>query len=90
MGTALLKIKLMPESPETNLEEIKEKAKQVISENKGKNPHFEREPIAFGIIALIVSFSMDESLTTDSFEESLSKIEGVNSSETIDFRRAFG
>ena len=90
MGTALLKIKLMPESPDTNLEELEAQAKKVIEENQGQNPKFEKEPIAFGLTALITSFAMDESIPTDPFEENLSKIEGVNSGETIDFRRAVG
>ena len=47
MGIALITIKLMPSSPEVNLEEIKEKAKEVVEKGQGKNPRFEEEPIAF-------------------------------------------
>ncbi|MAH06840.1 elongation factor 1-beta [Candidatus Pacearchaeota archaeon] len=90
MGTALLTIKMMPESPETNLEEVEAKAKQVIESLEGKSPQFQKEPVAFGIISLSASFSIDESLETDPFEEKLKTIEGVNSAETTDFRRAFG
>jgi len=36
MGTALLKIKLMPESPNADLDAIETKAKEVISEAKGQ------------------------------------------------------
>ncbi len=90
MGTALLQIKIMPESPETNLDEIKEKAKSIISENEGKNPLFEEQPIAFGLKALIASFSIDESIQTGIFEDKLKEIENVKSAEIADFRRAFG
>ena len=90
MGTALLQIKIMPKSPDTNLEEIKGKAEEIILENEGKNPLFEEQPIAFGLKALIVSFSMDESISTDVFEDKLKEIPYVNSAEIIDFRRAFG
>jgi len=90
MGTALLKIKIMPESPDANLEQIKENAEKIILENQGKTPRFEEEPIAFGLIALITSFSIDESIPTDPFTENIKNIDNVSSAEIIDFRRAFG
>ena len=90
MGTALLKIKIMPESPKTDLKGIESKAKKIIESQKGKNVSFEKEPIAFGLTALIVTFSIDESLSTDIFEEELKKIPHVSSVNIIDFRRAFG
>jgi len=90
MGTALLKIKIMPTSPEVNLEEIKEKAKLVVEEGKGKNTRFEEEPIAFGLKAVMVFFDIDESQEIDPIEEGLRKIENVNSVQVVDMRRAFG
>ncbi len=38
MGTALIIIKIMPESPDSNLEKIQEKAKQIVEEQGGKKP----------------------------------------------------
>ena len=90
MGTALITIKIMPESPNANLDAIQEKAKQVVEEKGGKNPSTKTEPVAFGLNAVIINFAMDESLSQDSFEEPLKQIEEVNSVEVIDFRRAFG
>jgi len=90
MGTALLKIKIMPASPDTNLDEIEQQALKIIEENQGKNARVEREPIAFGLTAVITTFSMDESLPTDVFETNLKDIPNVSSAETIDFRRAIG
>ncbi len=90
MGIALIKIKIMPTSPEVNLEEIKEKAKQLIEENKGENPKFEEEPIAFGLKAVIAYFDIDEATPLEPIEESLEKMENVNSVQVIDIRRAFG
>lgn len=87
MGTALIKIKLMPTSPEINLEEIKEKAKQIVEEKQGKRPSFTEEPIAFGLKAVILFFELDESLELDPLEEALRKVENVNSAEMIDMRR---
>ena len=90
MGTALITIKLMPESPSADLEAIQEKAKQIVEEKQGKTPLTKTEPVAFGLNAVIINFSMDESLSQDSFESALKEIEQVNSVEVIDFRRAFG
>lgn len=90
MGTALLQIKIMPESPDVNLDEIQTKAEKVIQENQGQNPKFEQQPIAFGLTALITSFSIDESIPTEPFETRLSEIPNVSSAEITDFRRAFG
>ena len=90
MGTALITIKIMPESPNANLDAIQEQAKQVVEEKGGKNPSTKTEPVAFGLNAVIINFAMDESLSQDSFEEPLKQIQEVNSVEVIDFRRAFG
>ncbi len=58
MGTALLTIKIMPTSPEVNLEEIKEKAQVVVEEGKGRKCRFEEEPIAFGLKAVMVFLTL--------------------------------
>jgi len=91
MGITLIKIKIMPLSLETNLEEIKEKAKKIIEENKGARVEFEEEPIAFGLKAVIAGFEQNEDDgELDPIEEGLRKIENVSSAEVIDMRRAFG
>lgn len=90
MGIALIKIKIMPTSPEVNLEEIKDSAKKVIEENSGLRLVFNEEPIAFGLKAVIASFDLDEENPLEPIEENLRKIENVNSAEVIDMRRAFG
>ena len=91
MGITLIKIKLMPVSPEVNFEEIKEKAKIIIEQNKGKRINFEEQPIAFGLKAIIAGFEQDEDEgELDSIENSLNEIEDVSSVQVIDMRRAFG
>ncbi len=90
MGIALLKIKLMPSSPEVNLEGIKEKAKEIVEKGKGKNCSFEEEAIAFGLKAIIVCFEIDESQELEPIENNLRNIKNVNSAQVIDMRRAFG
>ena len=90
MGTALLKIKIMPDAPTANLKAIETEAKKVIELKKGQSPRFEQEPIAFGLTAVIATFALDESLETEIFETALKKIPHVNSADIIDFRRAIG
>lgn len=90
MGIALIKIKIMPTSPETNLEDIKNSSKTIIEGNQGQNVSFEEEPIAFGLKAVIASFSIDESQELEPIENKLREIENVNSAEISDMRRAFG
>jgi translation elongation factor aEF-1 beta len=90
MGTAMVIIKIMPVSPDINLEQIKHSAKQIIEHNKGKNPRFNEEPIVFGFKAVLASFELDESYELEPIENALGKIENVNSSQVVDMRRAFG
>lgn len=85
MGTALLKIKIMPESPDTDLEAIKEKAKTISDIEITK---FEEEPIAFGLKALIAFVRVNEDKGTDFIEKAFSEFEGVKSAEIADYRRA--
>lgn len=90
MGTALIKIKLMPTAPDVNLEEIKSNSQKTIEETGGEKCSFEEEPVAFGLKAVIVSFSLDEDKELSPIEEKLKIIENINSVQVIDMRRAFG
>jgi translation elongation factor aEF-1 beta len=88
VGTALFKIKLMPEAPSVDLTRIKEEAVKAIEEAGGKSTGFEEQPIAFGLVAVIASASLTEDKPGEVMEENLGKIEGVSSVEIIDYRRA--
>ncbi len=91
MGTVGIKIKMMPTSPEIDLEEIKENSKKVIENKQGKNVTFEEEDVAFGLKAVIATFALDEdSGDVEGVNGDLGKVENVNSSQIIDMRRAFG
>ena len=87
MGIAGIKIKLMPESPESNLEEIKEKARAIVEKKGGKNREYDEEPIAFGLKAIIAFFELSEDIESGEIEEALNSIEGVSSAQVIDMRR---
>ncbi len=87
MGIAGVKIKIMPTSPEVNLEEIKEKVKTLVEQEGGKNREYEEEPIAFGLTAVIVFFEWPEEKELEQLEEKIKSIENVNSTQVIDMRK---
>jgi len=91
MATIVVTIKIMPESPDVDLKAIENKATEEITKFGGDVGKVEIEPIAFGIKALNLIFIMDEKKgSTDSLEESIRNIDGVESAEVSDVRRAIG
>ena len=82
MGSVVMKIKVMPESPETNLENIKKEIGE-----KLKIHEIVEEPVAFGLKAIIVTLIWPEDKNPDLAEDTIKEIEGVNSVEVIDARR---
>ena len=90
MGTALITVKIMPTAPDTDLNEVQKKAENIITKEQGKNFIIKKEPVAFGIYSINISFSRDENLDNDEMMEELNSINNVSSAEIVDFRRAFG
>ncbi len=92
MAVVVVTLKIMPESPEVDLSSIQNKAEEEIKKFAGNTEiKTEQEPIAFGLKALKIIFVMDENKgSTDSLEESIKTISGVNSVEAVDVRRAIG
>lgn len=95
MATAVVTVRVMPESPETDLVELQKKVQEEIRKFTGRrDPADQRvsiEPIAFGLKALNIIFTMDEKLgSPDSIEGRITAIEGVQSFEVTDVRRAIG
>jgi len=88
MTTVAVEVKIMPESPETNLEEIKKRIPEKIPEARNITIH--TEDLAFGLKFLKVHVAWPETLDTDTIENKLSEIEGVSSAKIEDIRRAFG
>ena len=92
MANSVITIKVMPNSPEVNLDELQVKVKEAIVNYAGEGEtKDEVEPVAFGLKALKIIFVVDEAKGgTDNLEKEISEIEGVNSIEVIDVRRALG
>jgi translation elongation factor aEF-1 beta len=89
-GIAAVIAKIMPTSPDTNLEEIKEKAKKEMEGEGAQNISFEEREIAFGLKAVMIKMAWPEEKSTDIIENKLAKIENVSSVQIEDYRRAFG
>ncbi|MBS3090705.1 elongation factor 1-beta [Candidatus Pacearchaeota archaeon] len=90
MGIAALKIKVMPESVNTDLEKIRQEAELIINRQDAKLHSSEIEEIAFGLKALILTIAWPEEKEQSELEDALRSISEVQSAEVIDFRRAFG
>ena len=85
-----VKIKIMPEFPESDLKKIEEDAKQVLEKTGAKIHSIEIEPIAFGLKAVIIIFGWPEEKGLDLLEDELSAVEQVSSTEVLEMRRALG
>ena len=92
MAQVVVTLKVMPQSPEVDLAELEKQAKEKIVEFcSSREFKTQIQPIAFGLKALLIYFVMDENIgTTDRLEQEISKIEGVESVEVPDVRRAVG
>jgi len=92
MAKVILTMKLMPENPDVDLEMVFSQAESMIN-NYTDTVEIKKEiePVAFGLKALKVIFVMDEEKgSPDDLEKQLGEIEGVQSVEVIDVRRALG
>ena len=91
MADVIITIKIMPDSPETDLDSLSAQASEKILTFGGEVGKTLIEPVAFGLKSLIIMFVMDEAKgATDPLEEEISNLEGVNSCEVTDVRRAIG
>jgi len=92
MAKAVITVKIMPQSPEIDLTKLEEEAKKLIADFAGEGEtKSEQEPVAFGLKALKIIFVMDESKgSPDPVAEKIAALEGVNSAEIVDVRRAIG
>ncbi|MBN2142831.1 elongation factor 1-beta [Candidatus Woesearchaeota archaeon] len=92
MAKAIITMKIMPEDPGQDLDRITKEAEEKIKSYAGDTEHkVERQPIAFGLIAVIIKFVVDEAKGgTEDVEKEITSVEGVNSVEVIDVRRIIG
>jgi len=83
MANVLVGLKVMPTAVEVNLDELEQKIKSAINPEK-----IQRQPIAFGLVALVVSkIVLDDGGQTDAIEQKIKSIDGVGEVEIIGVSR---
>jgi elongation factor 1-beta len=93
MAQAVVTLRIMPESPDTDIHGVQGAAEQLIDEFVGEKgeKRVSIEPVAFGLNALKITFVMDESQgSTEPLEQKIAVLHGVGSVQVIDVRRAIG
>ncbi len=91
MADVIVTLKIMPDSIDTDLAAVEKNMKEKIEAFEGYVGKVEIEDVAFGIKALKVVFAYDEKKgTSDELENDINTIEGVQSVDVVDVRRAFG
>ncbi|HLD40011.1 MAG TPA: elongation factor 1-beta [Candidatus Nanoarchaeia archaeon] len=92
MAKAIITFKLMPESPDVDLEAIKTEALK-IAEEAGAIGQLQSkiEPIAFGLKAVLILAMYDvEGADFDAIAEKMGQIEGVQGAEVAKMDLALG
>ncbi|SEH47762.1 MULTISPECIES: elongation factor 1-beta [Halopenitus] len=79
MGDVAAKVKVMPNSPEVDLDELQELLEDSLPQG-AKIRGFERDDVAFGLVALLPTVIVpDDAGGTEAVEEAFSGVEGVES-----------
>ena len=87
MGKVAASIKVMPESPEVDLDDLEGRLEQALPEGARING-FERQEVAFGLVALLPTVIVpDESGGTEAVEESFADLDVVESVDVDDVGR---
>jgi len=79
MGKVAAKIKIMPQSPDVDLDDLQNRLEGALPEG-AKIKGFERDDVAFGLVALFPTVIIpDEAGGTDAVEEAFATVDGVES-----------
>jgi len=79
MGKVAAQIKVMPQSPEVDLDALQERLEQSLPEG-AKVQGIERDDVAFGLVALYPTVIVpDDTGGTDAVEDAFAGVEGVES-----------
>lgn len=91
MADVVIVLKIMPESPSTDLAKLKKAAEKLITASGAKLYKDEIQPVAFGLNALLLTIVADEDKgSTDALEEQIGKVKGVESVMVTSVSRALG
>ncbi len=88
MGEVAAKMKVMPETVETDLNELKDKLRAAVPEGVEVYGEIVEEPVAFGLKALIVTIIVgDQEGGTEAVEEAFAKVPGAESVQILELGR---
>ena len=92
MAQVVVTLRVMPNDISIDLSALEAKAKkEIVDFCNSQEFKTQIQPIAFGLKALDILFVMDESKgNTEELEKKISQIDGVESVEVTDVRRAIG
>ncbi|KHO47678.1 MAG: elongation factor EF-1 beta subunit [archaeon GW2011_AR5] len=79
MGQVALTLKVMPESPDVDLQALKERIAEAVDVKQIVD-----KPVGFGLVMLEVLLVFDDKIGAGDFEEKVRGIEGVGSVEAGD------
>ncbi|ERJ05563.1 Elongation factor 1-beta protein [Halorhabdus tiamatea SARL4B] len=79
MGKVAANLKVMPENPEVDLDDLQERLEQSLPEGAKIN-NVDRDDVAFGLVALLPTVIVpDDTGGTEAVEEAFSEVEDVES-----------
>jgi len=79
MGDVAAAVKVMPETPEVDLDDLEDRLEAATPEGAEING-FEREDVAFGLVAVLASVVVpDDAGGTDAVEEAFAEVADVES-----------
>ena len=91
MAYVIVTLKIMPEGVDVSLSKIEQSSKELIEKYGGRMMRVEKELIGFGLVALKMTFSMDENKgSTDVLEDQIKAIAGIMNVEVVNVGRALG
>jgi len=91
MADVVITLRIMPEGVDSDLEKIEKEAREKISEFGGEVGKVNVNEVAFGLKSVELIFVMDEAKgSTEDLENQISGLDGINSVEVTDVRRAVG
>ena len=92
MANVVITIRIMPQNIDVDLSNLEAKAKkEIVDFCSSREFKTSIVPIAFGLKSLDIIFVMDENKgSTEKLEHKIAQIEGVESVEVTDVRRAIG
>ena len=91
MATVVVTLKIMPDSPETDIDGIIVSVSEAVRDFGGEVGKAFSEPVAFGLKAAVVLFTIpEEKGSTEELEKKISGIAEVSSVQVTDVRRTIG